>query len=375
MAQLQALAIDLSRSNESPSRWPVSAYCLEQMGYADRDYYRDSTGSGWSSVWQWFISGRVRLFEAFGITVYAHSSLIIVAALMLLLGTGLGGSLQGHIAAATALFGIVLLHEFGHCFAARWTGGEAHEIVMHPLGGLAYTMSRRRPIPTFITVAGGPAVNVLICIVAAIVVYMMAGVLPPLNPWGFGKLEIYLGGTISIWSYHVFAISYFLLLFNLLPIFPLDGGQMLQAGLWQFQGWYKATLWTVTFGIGGAILMALVGLATGALLMVFIALLFCLPNCWRMRKLLLAEGPWAFQEEDEPDYAASLRPDPPPSWLERRAAAKEDKREAVASARRRNDEQRLDQILAKISASGRESLSRSEQSFLDKTSAARRRGG
>ena len=52
-------------------------------------------------------------------------------------------------------FVIILLHEFGHCFAGRWVGGEADEILMTPLGGLAFARPPKRPLPTFITVAAG----------------------------------------------------------------------------------------------------------------------------------------------------------------------------------------------------------------------------
>jgi len=60
------------------------------------------------------------------------------------------------------LFLSVLLHEFGHCLACRSVGGQADEILMWPLGGLAFCRPPRRPWPEFVTVAWGPLVNVIL---------------------------------------------------------------------------------------------------------------------------------------------------------------------------------------------------------------------
>ena len=79
----------------------------------------------------------------------------------------------------TILFGIVLLHEFGHCFAARWTGGDAQEIMMTPLGGLAMTMSRNHWWSRFVTVAGGPLVNVGLCLICGVGIFVLSGITVP----------------------------------------------------------------------------------------------------------------------------------------------------------------------------------------------------
>ena len=78
---------------------------------------------------------------------------------------GFGFSLGDGLRFVAVLFLVVLLHEFGHCFTARWVGGHAEDILMTPLGGLAFASPPSRPLPTFLTVAGGPAVNVMICVV------------------------------------------------------------------------------------------------------------------------------------------------------------------------------------------------------------------
>ncbi|HEY1189710.1 MAG TPA: site-2 protease family protein [Gemmata sp.] len=79
------------------------------------------------------------------------------------------------------LFLSVLLHEFGHCFGARYVGGDAREILIWPLGGLAFTEIPNRWKALFITVAAGPAVNVLICVVCAAAL-LGGGFVPSLDP-------------------------------------------------------------------------------------------------------------------------------------------------------------------------------------------------
>src|SRR5205814_4279058 len=156
---------------------------VRAMAWQDRPYYRDSS-SGAGNPLMWVLNGRVPLFTAFRIRVQAHPSLLIYVALVLLFGPGKGFAWQDRVLNVSVLFAVVLMHEFGHCFAARWVGGDANEILMHPLGGLAMAAPPRRPLPTFITVAGGPAVNVLICLFCGGILFSLTGWLP-WNPFRF----------------------------------------------------------------------------------------------------------------------------------------------------------------------------------------------
>lgn len=349
------------------------------MAWQDRPYYRDSERDGASNPFTWLLTGSIPLFTLFGIRVRGHASLLILIALILLFGFGQGTSLASRVQSSTILFGIILLHEFGHCFAARWMGGEADEILMTPLGGLAFAMAPRRPWPTFVTVAAGPAVNVLICLICGLGLLFTIGVFP-FGPWQFGAVykDINDDGWLTLASYlfWCYSTSYALLLFNLLPVFPLDGGQMLQSILWRPLGYYKSMLYTVTIGIGGAMLMMGFGVASlgsmfGGLLLVFIGV-SCLLNCMQMRRMLLAEGPYAFSDEDSPDFSASLRPDRPKSrrgsWLARRRVRKLRK----LARQEELETQRVDEILAKVSAKGMDSLTWAERRALRKATQHRR---
>jgi Zn-dependent protease len=171
--------------------------------------------------------GSVPLFTAFGIRVRAHASLLLIAALFLIFGID-KLPWQFNFEGVGILIAIILLHEFGHCIAARMVGGEADDILLTPLGGLASAMSPHRPGATFVTIAGGPAVNVIICVGCAAGLTVL-GHAPSWNPW---HPAWYAWGTAAFHLNAVFTISYFLLLFNLLPIYALDGGQMLHTILW-----------------------------------------------------------------------------------------------------------------------------------------------
>lgn len=324
------------------------------MGYQDRQYYRNS-GSGESRPLMRILNGSVPLFSAFGIRVRAHGSLIIFIGLVLLFGLGRGSTIEMRVQSMAILFGIILLHEFGHCFAARWTGGEANDIMLSPLGGLAMTMSRHNWWSRLATVAGGPLVNVILCILCGVSIFILSGNLL-LTPWSIAENVPRLGWfRVYNYLYWVFVVSYILLLFNLLPVFPLDGGQILQAILWKYFGHYKSMLWMVNIGLPGSILMGMVGLATlgtagGGILLIFIAM-FCFINCLNMKRMLLDAGPYGIGEESA-DYSAAYEPYSKSDRKSRRAT----RREAKLARQECKERAQIDRILAKIAVHGMHSL-------------------
>ena len=104
----------------------------------------------------------------FNIRVRIHASLLWYVGLTLLFS---GRAWHDVLIASAILFVTVLLHEFGHALTCRWVGGTANDIVLWILGGLATCRPPRRPLPTFLTVAGGPAVHLLICIVTGAILF------------------------------------------------------------------------------------------------------------------------------------------------------------------------------------------------------------
>lgn len=327
------------------------------MGYQDRHYYRDGGRGGFNPL-EWLFSGSVPLFTVFGIRVRAHASLVVLIVLVHLFGLGAGFTWQDSMQSMSMLFAIILLHEFGHCFAARWMGGSADQIIMSPIGGLAMAHPPPRWWPTFVTVAAGPAVNVVICIICGAILWLTFGWLPwdPTTFTPIGAFESWI--DVARWSMWIYQVSYMLLMFNLLPIFPLDGGQMLQAILWRWIGYYKSMMFACTTGLVGGVIIGLLGLATGRLLLTFIGISGFM-NCLQMRRALQAAGP--YELEDQVDYSAAY--EVPKARRRSRWAAKRAMKLAKAE---RDEQERIDQILAKVSAQGMHSLTWFERRALRK---------
>ena len=165
------------------------------------------------------MGGTIRLFKFSGIQVYLHFTWFIVAAWQLTQRVNTYSSPIFALYEYLALFAIVLLHEFGHSLACRQTGGSADQIVLWPLGGIAFVNPPRRPGAVLWSIAAGPLVNVALVPVLELL-------------WIFGSQATWADhNTIQlIWA--IRGINYLLLIFNLLPVYPLDGGQILQALLW-----------------------------------------------------------------------------------------------------------------------------------------------
>ena len=124
-------------------------------------------------------------------------------------------------------------------------------------------------------------------------------------------------------------------------------------------------------GIAGAIVMATVGLGFGQLLLVLIAI-SCLFTCVSLRNQVKAAGPYAFEEEGE-DYSASLWNEPP-TPTKRKHLSKRAMKKAQKVARQADLEQaRIDQILAKVSTHGMQSLTWMEKRTLRKATERQRR--
>jgi len=104
--------------------------------------------------------GSIRLFQFSGINVFLHWSWFLVAVYEIQTRPGRYSSIVWSVLEYLALFLIVLLHEFGHSLACRQVGGRANQIVLWPLGGVAYVDPPPRPGATLWSIAAGPLVNV-----------------------------------------------------------------------------------------------------------------------------------------------------------------------------------------------------------------------
>jgi len=213
--------------------------------------------------------GSFRLFRFAGVDVYLHWSWLLVAVYGISSRAGRYTSAIWPALEYLALFAVVLIHEFGPALACRQVGGQANQIVLWPLGGVAYVAAPPRPGATLWSIAAGPLVNVVLApVLSVLVVLVRAAGWPETMPDAYTFIR-----TLCI-------INYVLLFFNVLPIYPLDGGQILQSLLWFVLGRARALMVTVVVGfvgVGALILLALWEHAVWfGILCVFILL-----NCWQ----------------------------------------------------------------------------------------------
>ena len=237
--------------------------------------------------------GSVHLFRVGGIDLFLHWSWFLVAVFEINARTGRYSSMTWNALEYLALFFIVMLHEFGHALACRQVGGEANQIVLWPLGGVAYVDPPPRPGATLWSIAAGPLVNVVLVPILSFIVMLDRSLgWAATMPNAYALLDA------------LYFINKVLLIFNLLPIYPLDGGQILRSLLWFVLGRARSLMVATVIGfvgVAGFFLVALWMHSTwSGILGVFV-----LMNCWgglqhartlsRLAKLPRREGfacPW-----------------------------------------------------------------------------------
>jgi stage IV sporulation protein FB len=392
------------------------------------------------------MSWSIPLFRVFGIQVKLHILYIVITLAMLLKVYSLDKTRLAEFALiwVLMLFVIVLLHEFGHCFAARKVDGEAEEILMWPLGGLAYCAVPHTARANLIMVLGGPMVNVFICLGAGLAI-AGTGYLPPINvledqqlyypqlhnwqtgdtgkpydnapyyrdlktqerfsSWDVNRPKAKEGqetsGTLSaknprgewvdvelaaadiyphwvLWTARLFWMSWLLLLFNLIPAFPLDGGRILQSVLWGRSGDYRsATQIACWSGLITSLLFLLVSFWQNNSLMLFLGL-FIMFSSYRQLMVLeqgleeggafgydFSKGYGGFGPEEDTPAPKPRRVGPLKRWLQARRTRRIQKENTQRAA----DEARLDELLEKITRHGKETLTPEEKRFMDRVSA------
>ncbi len=225
--------------------------------------------------------GSIHLGRVAGIDLYLHWSWFVVAVIEIGSRQGRYSSLVWSALEYLALFAIVLLHEFGHALACRQVGGTVDRIMLWPLGGVAYVNPPQRPAATLWSLAAGPLVNVAL--------------LPIFGAAFMGARSLGWAQTMPD-AYHLLGwilwIDVILLVFNILPIYPLDGGQILRSLLWFFMGrarsLYAATVLGF-IGAAGLVCLALWMHSTWSLLIAAYMLLSCWGGFKNARTMILLE--------------------------------------------------------------------------------------
>lgn len=279
-----------------------------------------------------------------------------------------------------ALFVVVLLHEFGHCFGARFSGGSANRIVMLPIGGLALAMPRHHWKSHLITAVAGPAVNVAILPFTAAALWAIGQgqsvVFNPFAPYetvGLISTSSSLAtlGAQSLWWLHY--INILILGFNLLLVFfPFDGGRIVQAVMWRKMGYLRSMTATIYIGLVGAALILVIALVLGESMVVAIAA-FGLLACWIERSRLKAADEITGYIPGDGAGLGAVSPGTLGGFDE--PEERESKAEAKRREREAKEQQELDRVLEKISRSGMDSLTTAEKRLLSKQTKKRQHGG
>ncbi|MCS6853098.1 MAG: hypothetical protein NZ700_18235 [Gemmataceae bacterium] len=344
------------------------------------------------------------LGRVWGILVRVHILFPLVALGLILRAASAKGALPDTWIDATMLMALlfvaVLLHELGHCFGARQVEGEANEILIWPLGGLANVDVPHTPRANLITTAAGPLVNLLLGVGSAVLLLWATdfAIRPPWNPlWYPLRSEVVVthDGTPSVameqvvlrrWDgaavgYSNLAVvilarfcwvNWCLFLLNTLLIgFPLDGGRLLQCLLWPHWGFRQATLAAVFAGFVTALILGIVSFATNEVLLLALAL-FIYVTCRQQWIVLETGGEESLFGYDFSQGYASLEQEPAPPkpsfwqrWQQRRAA----RRLQREQEQREQEERRMDELLQKVQMHGLAALTDEERRFLNRVSA------
>ena len=209
--------------------------------------------------WQW------KLARIAGIDVYMHATFLLIIGWVAYSHWTEQGTLDAVISGVffiLLLFAFVVMHEYGHALTARKFGIKTRDITLYPIGGVArLERMPEKPIEELWVALAGPAVNVVI----AIVLFGYLLLTRTFEP--FTSLTISTGSFIE----RLMIVNLWLVGFNLIPAFPMDGGRVLRALLGLRLEYVQATQIAATVGQGFAFIFGFIGLFNNPFL-VFIAL-------------------------------------------------------------------------------------------------------
>ncbi|MGE0605678.1 MAG: site-2 protease family protein [Pirellulales bacterium] len=321
-----------------------------------------------------------------GMPVRLHIFFLVTAAFILYVAAGFDrGRLLWYAASMLGvLLASVAIHEWGHFLAAQRVGGHVPSVVLWPFGSMTHAVAPPDPVAEAAVALAGPAMNLAVCGVTAIVLqWQDRGILPLMNPLSVpytlaleeAGLPWQAGLEMTFW------INWLLALVNMVPASPLDGARALRAGLTFVAGPKLGSYLTVRCGQFAALgmLFAAWWLHTGEYrpAVMPLVLLGCFlffsaqGESWPRAEPALGDD-WPHAEDlsgydldDTLEMTGPRRPGPLRQWIETCKEQRRQKRQALEA----EEERRVDAILARVHETGIDALSPQEHSLLQRVSA------
>ena len=319
--------------------------------------------------WSW------HAFTVFRIPVRLHWTLLFVVAYWMAdpIREGAGTEWIVFVAAAMLMnFAVILFHELGHCWAARRVGGHVDQVLLWPLGGMAYVGHSDEPKTDMFVAVSGPATHLLVggAATAAILALGIPWDWSYINPIG-GPTPRHVDGLPQYFLLYVLNVNAMLMAFNLfVPARPLDGGRILHDFLRIQMGDWQA-----------ARVAGVISIVIGSLLL--------LVAIWSQQFFLGLISVWVILEGSQ--LRASAGPDrefSPHGYSDRGYRFEEPRKEGFFAKRRRLKREkiaarldaedaalraRVDELLDKVNRGGMGSLTPAERKALEEASARLKR--
>lgn len=189
-----------------------------------------------------------------GIDVYMHVTFLLLVGWVAYMHWQQGQSISAAVAGVIfilAVFLCVVLHEYGHALTARRYGIKTRDIILLPIGGVARLESLpTQPMQELWVALAGPAVNIVIAVALTLWLWVTAAIEP------LQSLTLTTGPFLE----RLLVVNLFLVVFNMIPAFPMDGGRVLRALLATRKDYARATQIAASIGQGIAVFFGIVGL-------------------------------------------------------------------------------------------------------------------
>ncbi len=273
----------------------------------------------------------------------------------------------------------MLLHEFGHIAGARLTGGSGNEILLWPLGGLAFVRPANTLKSQLLTTGGGPLVNLGICLLTLFPAHQswtgdfLKEALNPFDPLPALPFQDQFIPDLLVLT---FCLNWLMFLVNLIPVMPLDGGHMLRTIATTRVGHRKAVELSVMVGFVVGVIAMVVGLFIERAAVVLIGAIVFIANLLERNQLQQTDHydesfmgydfSQGYTSLEQSETRTERRPGFLQRWKDRRRAEKE-RRQAEKD---QEVEKVLDALLDKVHQHGMDSLSESEKRQLARTAPA-----